>query len=168
MIDQMYSIQNGKVQKFLFGNKVHVLDRIHVHIVTLKCALSCQEGNVPLRKKLLTNADFLQDTVHNSCKCTKTFLQMNQKDLYASMAICICSSFFKIILVLQFWWNKVKRQCHGSKVGQKKCRRSVFELLHLHDFLFIIHQNDGLQMKNQRRQRPSQENDKSHKVNVKR
>ena len=99
---------------------MHILDRIHVHVVTPKCALSCQEGNVSLGKKLFTNVDFLRHTVCNSCIHVETFLHMNKKDLYclySSMAICI--------LVLQFWWNKAAGGCYGSKVGQRNAGEEV-------------------------------------------
>ena len=75
--------------------KAHILDRIHVHVVTPKHALSCQEGNVLLGKKLFTNVDFLGHTVHNSCIRAKTFLHINKKDLYhqySSMDNCIWGS----------------------------------------------------------------------------
>ena len=87
-----FQIEYVFMQMFLFGNKMDISDRIHVHVVTPKCALSCQEGNVSLGKKLFTNVDFLGHTVCNSCIHAETFLHMNKKDLYclySSIAICI-------------------------------------------------------------------------------
>ena len=68
-----------RCKRFSLEIKAHILDRIHVHVVTLKCELSCQEGNISLRMKLFTNVDFLQDTVDNSCIHTETFLEMQQE-----------------------------------------------------------------------------------------
>ena len=87
---------NTSVSKcFSLEIKTHALDQIHVHVVTPKCVLSCQEGNILLGKKLFTNVDFLRHTVCNSCIHAKIFLHMNKKDLccwYLSIAICIWSS----------------------------------------------------------------------------
>ena len=142
MPTQSKCIQSKRLRckSFSLQVKAHVLDQIHVHVVAPKCALSCQEGNILLRKKLFTNVDFLQDTVRNSYILHQNIFTNQKERFIPSVFVNGHIHFSSTVLVEP---NSRGMPWQQSWPKEMQVKKSLLALA-LARLCLPLHQNDGL------------------------